>query len=246
MKRIGVDESEDRRNRRSASRDSELDRIEVSSWIERLKASAAAKTDVLESAVRDDADERRQIIDRRRARLHAAGECDPEIATLVVESIGRCPRIEGHAGSLASAKAVEAFLSSSTRTLLLLGPTGRGKSAAATWAVVESPGANAWIAATECRVGAWDDLRPKALKASILVVDDLGRESSDWATREWADLLELRHNRGRKTIVTSNLTAQQLTSRYGERVESRINDARFSVVVKALGADIRKRGKNAD
>lgn len=218
-----------------------LGELDAQGWIAKLRAKAAQDIDVVEAAARNENEERQQLLSRRWAVLKAAGEIDPDMAKLAVESVGRCPYIEGHAGSVAAARAVEQLVSHKLRTLLLLGPTGRGKSGAATWAMAETSG-GAWLAATDCRVGLWDDARSKAVGSTILVVDDLGREGNDWATREWSDLLEVRHNRGKRTIVTSNLTLPAMVAKYGERLESRWADERYTKVVKVLGPDLRAKG----
>lgn len=220
------------------------DRFDPVSMLERLRARAGV-ADVFELDEAAAADQQRQAAERRRARLNAA-TVDPEAAAVAISSPGRCPRVAGHAGSCAAAQAVEAFAAgidspAALRSLLLLGPTGRGKSFAATWVVAELGAA--WIAATECRVAGWDDLRPKAVAARVLVLDDLGREATDWSARELADVLELRHNRGRPTVVTSNLPTKRLLERYGERLASRWGDSRMTATVEVLGADLRRRGQ---
>jgi hypothetical protein len=210
-------------------------------WIARLRERAAT-VDVLAVADDAEADARRAAADRRRARLTGAGvPVDPEAAEAAVVSPGACPMVAGHEGSEAAARAVEALLADDhARTLLLVGPTGRGKSFAATWAIAE--GGGAWLAAADCRVAEWNDLRPRAAGARLLVLDDLGRESTDWSARELADLLELRHNRGLRTIVTSNLPTRKLAERYGERLASRWGDGRFTATVEVMGGDLRRRG----
>lgn len=213
-------------------------------FLARLRARAEAATDVLSDATVE-LDQQRAAFERRRARLLSAGLLDPEAVEAALASPVRCPRVEAHSGSCAAAQGIEAWLDPGSptgraRTLLLLGPTGRGKSYAATWALAEQQGS--WLAATECRVDGWDDLRPKAATSRLLVLDDLGREPTGWAARELADVLELRHNRGLRTVVTSNLTADRLAERYGERLASRWADDRLTVTVEVLGRDLRVRG----
>lgn len=209
-------------------------------WVESLR-QRAAQVDVLAVADADDADRNRRETDKRRARL-ANLPCDPDAIADAAASPGVCPHVTGHVGSYAVAQAIETLVSAnSSRTLLLLGPTGRGKSYAATWAIAETGGA--WLCASDCRVAGWDDLRPRSLTSKLLVIDDLGRESSDWAARELADVLERRHDHGLRTIVTSNLTLARLQDRYGERCASRWSDPR-TVIVDVLGADLRRRGQS--
>lgn len=218
-----------------------------SQMIERLRAAAAARNsepvDPFVADAQAEADARRQIVDRRTARLMAAGGVDPEAVEAAAASLGRCPRVDGHRGSERAAEAAKEFLAARTaRTLILCGPPGRGKSFCATWLIAEFQYSSQWIAASEVRVGEqWPALRTKAEFVKLLVVDDLGREATDWAGRELADLIELRHNRGLRTAATTNLTRDQLISRYGDRLASRLNDTRMSMIVDVLGADMRKR-----
>lgn len=210
-------------------------------WVDRLR-DRAASIDVLAQADADEAAHLRQQADRRRARCNAAGvPLDPDAAEAAIASPGACPLVIGHPGSEAAARAVETFVADgATRTLLLLGPTGRGKSYAATWAIAEAGGV--WLSAADCRVAEWDDLRPRAVAARLLVVDDLGREPNGWAQRELADLLELRHNRGLRSIVTSNTPAARIAAIYGDRLASRWADGDYTRIVDVLGRDLRDRG----
>lgn len=213
-----------------------------SQWLGRIREKAAS-VDVLALADADERDEARHAIDRRRARCAAAGvPLDPDAARAAIDAQGYCPAISGHVGSEAAARAVETLVADElTRTLLLLGPTGRGKSYAATWAVAEA-GAS-WLSAADVRVAEWDDLRPRALSSKLLVVDDLGREPNGWAQRELADLLELRHNRGLRTIVTSNLPVGRIATVYGDRLASRWGDGDYTRIVDVLGSDLRERSR---
>ena len=127
-----------------------------------------------------------------------------------------------------------------TYSLILSAPPGRGKSWAATWIVAETLDRSVWVGASEVRVG-WDLLRQKALKASLLVVDDLGEESSgEWGVRELATLLESRHNAGQRTVVTTNLMPAEIASRYGERLISRWSQTPYSRLVLVRGEDLRR------
>lgn len=220
----------------------ELSGFPMGSTLAKIRQLAEARADVLADPPEDEATvQLRAEMERRAARLRAAGVLDPEAVAAILQAREACPRVAGHPGSEAAARAVEAFLAArDARTLLLLGPTGRGKSFASTWPLAGTSGA--WLSASDVRVGGWDDLRPKAVAARLLVIDDLGREATEWAARELADVLELRHNRGLRTIATSNLLEDKLAARYGERCASRWNDSRFSRTVVVLGPDLRARG----
>ena len=220
----------------------ELSGLPMGSTLARIRRLAEERRDPFEDVRQTDAEQARQALERRETRLRSAGPLDPAaVAAALAAASGRAPRVAGHPGSEAAAVAVETFLADPiARTLHLLGPTGRGKSHAATWTLAEQAGV--WLPATEVRVAGWDEHRAKAAPARLLVIDDLGREGSAWASRELADLLELRHNRGLRTITTSNLTEEQLRATYGERCASRWSDAALSRIVVALGPDLRSRG----
>ena len=224
----------------------DVEPLDLGAWLGRLRKMAEAQAPDVDPFTADEqakAEARKQVIDRRLARLNAAGGLDPEAAAVAAKAIGRCPAGAGHKGSERAAGAAEQFLSDAgLRTLILGGPTGRGKSFISTWIIAEWQSSSAWMAASEVRVSdSWSALRPKVEATKLLVIDDLGRESTDWAGREIADVIELRHNRGLRTVATTNMTRDQVFARYGERLASRLNDARLALLVDVLGPDLRKR-----
>lgn len=224
----------------------DVDALDIAGWIGKLKTMAAAQAPDVDPFTADEqakAEARKQVIDRRLARLSAAGGLDPEAAAAAAQAIAKCPSVAGHKGSERAADAAQEYLANpSVRTLILGGPTGRGKSFISTWIIAEWQHSSAWLAASEVRVSeSWSALRPKVETTKLLVIDDMGRESTDWAGRELADVMELRHNRGLRTVATTNLTRDQVFARYGERLASRLNDSRLAMLVDVLGADLRKR-----
>lgn len=175
-------------------------------------------------------------------------EVDPDAARLAMWSPGECPRMKGHPGSEAAATAVERFLEDKKLRLLVLGgSTGRGKTVAATWLAMRLD-ATWWISAKDVRVGdAWDAMRSRALKAANLVIDDLGQERMEWASGELGSLMESRFDKGRRTLVTTNLpptTNEQrvktFASVYGDRLFSRLNKEGVGLYVACLGGDLRR------
>lgn len=132
--------------------------------------------------------------------------------------------------------------------LVILGPTGVGKTHAA-------------VAAAYARWHLWretldfepvpefmDDLRPdsgalspmsRAKDADVLLLDDLAVErQTDW-TRERLDvLINHRWNARRPTVVTSNATRRAIEAAVSDRVWSRLGDG--SVVVSMTGPDRRQ------
>jgi len=184
--------------------------------------------------------------DRREARLKSAGDLFPAAAAAAFQSVGRCPRIVGNEASEEMARAVETFVRSPDMySLVMIAPAGRGKSFAATWAIAEWQQQAMWLPAFSCRVSsAWDALREEAMKASLLIVDDLNEEAGgEWGVREMAILMQGRHNKGAKTIVTTNLMPDEIGARYGERLISRWSEEPYSEIVITLGADLRRGGR---
>jgi hypothetical protein len=177
--------------------------------------------------------------ERRKERLRSL-EIDPEHVRLALSS-ERCPSLVGHAGSVAASQAAEHFVSDQRFRLLVLGgPTGRGKSATATW-IAGTLEACWWISAKDVRVGdAWSQAFPRALKAAILVIDDLGQEGNDWASKELGSLMESRFDKGRRTVATTNLPLASLAKAYGDRLASRLSRPKVSEYVICGGGDLRR------
>lgn len=176
----------------------------------------------------------------RRERLRSI-EAHPEHMRLALQRRD-CPAIESHPGSIASAKAATRFVSDKALTLCVIGgATGRGKTVAATWAA-SALDACAWISAKDVRVGdAWSQTFSRALKAANLIVDDLGQEGTEWASGELGSLIESRYDKGRRTLVTTNLTPPAIQKRYSDRLYSRLS-SRFGHYAACTGDDLRRAG----
>lgn len=181
-------------------------------------------------------------VERRAARIKAAGMIHPKAAAVAVASAGRCPVVAGNAASNRIAQEVEDFVGTDLQTLVLIAAPGRGKSFAAAWAIAELQSDSMWLQALDVRVGAsWDALREKAGKVSMLVVDDLGEETAgEHGVKEIAGLLQSRHNCGLKTLVTTNLLEDEIHEKYGERLTSRWSEEGLSRVVMVDGPDLRQ------
>ena len=119
--------------------------------------------------------------------------------------------------------------------LVLLGSVGVGKSVAAAVAaerVVLATGRHCrWLEAKlDCRVEkfgwAGTETRERWCGAGVLVVDDLGSEPRH---DEWvafiSGVLEVRLDKARPTIITSNATVQDLGRWYGARLADRLQRA---------------------
>lgn len=133
------------------------------------------------------------------------------------------------------------------RNLALLGPVGSGKTHAAAAAA-------RWVAEFDNRrvkfcvvVEMFDDLRPDGPEtvdsladAPLLVLDDLGIEKrSEWTDERLYAIVNRRWRYERPTIVTSNLTPDQLSEHVTERVWDRLVNG--DAVRLWLGGESRRR-----
>lgn len=229
----------------------------TNSWLLELMEKQAAEraADPEGFAARErEAEEARRAAwehEHRLSALRRAG-LDPETCDVLAAALDAAPVVPGHTGSALASAAVAKFVRQrGKRTLLLWGPTGHGKTWAAMWAVA-TPGTHLLNGADITPSSSWDQARADALRASLLVFDELGREPpGEWFSNEAARLLEARQTRGQPTIITSNLPvrAAGLTSaeaavwrgrtmadRYGDRLVDRLLDAKFGEVLRIQGA----------
>lgn len=142
------------------------------------------------------------------------------------------------------------------RSLLLLGPTGTGKTHQAYGAIRElavTGVAATWVVTTAADMYA--ALRPRHgidseaefrryRNASILLVDDLGAERKPTEFTEEVNfrLINWRYEHQLPTLITSNLVPKEISERLGDRVTSRLIEMCQRVVFK--GPD-RRRGEAA-
>lgn len=80
------------------------------------------------------------------------------------------------------------------------------------------------------------------IDADLLVIDDLGTESVlKNVTLEYLyTVISERMNKGRHTVITTNLSPAQLEARYGERIASRLFAERVCLTVGLTGKDLRR------
>lgn len=136
-------------------------------------------------------------------------------------------------------------------TLVLIGATGLGKTHAAYGVandVVTSE--RLWVAA-HFMPDLNDALRPygedegkaalnECRDADVLLIDDLGREKrTEWTIERLTMILDARNrDTSKRTIITSNLSGEEMVERYGDPVTDRIIDGMWHV---QLGGQPRRR-----
>jgi DNA replication protein DnaC len=130
-----------------------------------------------------------------------------------------------------AAQAVARFVASDATFLVLAGKVGCGKTAAACSAL-DKRGGKFMKAAGVTRARFNDEQWNEVLRATVLVIDDLGTESLDqggWAAGALAELFDHRYDWQAKTILTTNLDPDAFKARYceadGGRFLSRLREA---------------------
>lgn len=186
--------------------------------------------------------------------LELAGERDAaDVAALIAYRAQRLrPRLPTITEAAAAAatetdalRGVRGWLEGSERWCILVGPVGTGKSVAARWAVDRVVETGRWgLMTTAARVGrlsTWEDAGEldRLERADLLVVDDVGAEADNGHARvTLRSLLDARHDRGLRTIMTTNLVGGHLSKWLGERITDRIKASFVRVVTS--GASMRK------
>jgi DNA replication protein DnaC len=142
-------------------------------------------------------------------------------------------------------------------SLLLIGPTGTGKThqaAGALRALSLSGVSCRWVFATAADIYA--ELRPRPrvdserefkryAEAGLLVVDDLGAaKGSEWTEEVNYRLINHRYSHKLPTLITSNVPPKELGTALGERVASRLIEMTTRVVLK--GSDRRRARPTGD
>ncbi len=121
--------------------------------------------------------------------------------------------------------------------LLFVGPTGTGKthlSTAVAKCVIDA-GYSVIYDSTQNIISTFEDDKfhsgfgeaanesRKYLECDLLILDDLGTEyATPFAVSCLYNLLNTRHNKGLSTVISTNLSANELTKRYEDRIYSRI------------------------
>lgn len=214
--------------------------------LERLAAARAA-LDALDGRARvvpltsDElaARERRFREAERRARRRAVVEGIP------LTDADRDAIVGGALDDTFALRVVKKWLAATpTPALVLLGGVGTGKTVAGAYAAAELGGV--YLSSTDLRPrltrAAWDgDRAPTPLHAGFLLLDDLGAEKDkpDDFNPELYKLISARQGRKTRTVVTSNLTREQLAARYDARVIDRLNA--MAHVIDVPGTSLRKK-----
>lgn len=139
------------------------------------------------------------------------------------------------------------------RSLVLLGPTGRGKTHAAYGAMLELAGSGVrcrWLAVDAEDM--FSQLMPRPgidsetvfesfTGAGVLVVDEIGaHKPTEWKEVQLTRLVNHRYKHGRPSLYVTNLLPKQFDELVGERVASRLAECATEVVVS--GPDRRRQG----
>lgn len=151
-------------------------------------------------------------------------------------------------------KYVDKFPAAKCRTLVFSGGVGTGKTclaSAMSRAVVEKGYAVKFVSAYEfCSlmltvhtspISERNALLHDVLTCDLLVIDDLGTEPMlKNVTVEYLLLtLEERQSRGLFSIITTNLSGENILNRYGERIYSRLSHKQHSMILELQGSDLR-------
>lgn len=136
---------------------------------------------------------------------------------------------------------VDRWLAGSTSIMILIGSIGSGKSVAACWAMAERGGN--FVSAHDLARISTDfkrDLWQTLVSAHVLVVDDLGDEQDPAKLSPALKILiSQRSSHNGRTIITSNLTREDLKLRYpDEKLWSRV--AQSSAFCSMNGPDLRR------
>ena len=86
------------------------------------------------------------------------------------------------------------------------------------------------------------------MDADVLMIDDMGSEPlmENITISQWFNLINERQQRGRATVISTNLMEDELRRRYTERIASRLlNNPGQCMLLQFLGDDVRGRRSNA-
>lgn len=127
-------------------------------------------------------------------------------------------------------------------SIVLCGGPGSGKSTGAAWALHQFAGrmyTPKWVSCPEvAELKFWTPsselLKKRCRDAGVLVLDDIGAGAREENAKPWLawldNILDVRWANKRKTILTSNRTADQLSAWLGYRMADRLNEGKIVTV----------------
>lgn len=128
------------------------------------------------------------------------------------------------------APAIQGWLSSGSLNLVLAGAVGTGKTHAAYAVGNRALERRMWVEAWTVS-DLMDALRPgssvkdadhRVRHCQLLIVDDLTAKATDWEAERLTAILDARVRDQRLTVVTTNITAEQITEAWGGRFMDRL------------------------
>lgn len=202
----------------------------------------------------------RAELSRRTLALSGLGEnagsferFNPDVFSAHAESEGVSQRRLAEANRDICLRFAEQFPNTATRDMLLIGKSGLGKTylmQCVARRVLERGFPLEYVSAyrmfeTARQAYMENDsgLLSALMETPLLLIDDLGTEPlmSNVTVTQLFNLLNERQLAGRHTVISTNLTVDELRQRYTERVTSRLLDVSNCARLHFIGADVRLR-----
>ena len=157
----------------------------------------------------------REVSDRRLDNLKRAGVRDPAALAMIPFA---------DEAALATTAAMRGAMEHrAVLTMLFAGPAGSGKSWASYFLVREQSGGMLMSFCDVVPHESWNDVRPGAVKAALLVIDDFGMGPlTAWRDAEVESIVCRRHEAGHRTVMSSNLPVTDVLRRFGDRFARRV------------------------
>jgi DNA replication protein DnaC len=165
---------------------------------------------------------------RRRAETAIRAEQDRLLSNMRSAGVGDQGALRlfqtATAAELATTKAMREIQAEAKKgTIVLSGASGTGKSWASYFLIREQAGS---LLISFCDVvphNSWYDIRQEVIKAPLLVIDDFGMGPlTAWRDAEVESIVCRRHEAGRRTVCSTNLSPVDVVARFGDRFERRV------------------------